>query len=237
MPWIRWCSALSIPEVYWFHGVKITRGASYVSQVSTSLCKQVERRWISTWCSLTVAVSLLRRTKALVLELLAAVCLVRGGHEIILSAFDNFKEVRYSAWLELGVCVSSSLTWRWLELSHSAELLRVGIALKLWIFRTPRWAAKNQTVVWTPSFCALFFKRAVIPTRWTQAVNCSLHLLGSRAVAPKWWRSWELYSRSSVFEHFCTFLDKATRNGVLDLPFSEPFTQALETQSAWFYYQ
>lgn len=27
------------------------------------------------------------------LELLAAVCLVRGGHDIILSAFDNFKEV------------------------------------------------------------------------------------------------------------------------------------------------
>lgn len=36
------------------------------------------------------------RTKALVLELLAAVCLVSGGHEIILSAFDNFKEVRIS---------------------------------------------------------------------------------------------------------------------------------------------
>lgn len=35
----------------------------------------------------------LTRTKALVLELLAAVCLVRGGHEIILSAFDNFKTV------------------------------------------------------------------------------------------------------------------------------------------------
>ncbi|MBN3296461.1 FMNL1 protein, partial [Amia calva] len=34
-----------------------------------------------------------RQTKALVLELLAAVCLVRGGHDIILSAFDNFKEV------------------------------------------------------------------------------------------------------------------------------------------------
>ncbi|KAH0629145.1 hypothetical protein JD844_010993 [Phrynosoma platyrhinos] len=33
------------------------------------------------------------RTKALVLELLAAVCLVRGGHEIILAAFENFKEV------------------------------------------------------------------------------------------------------------------------------------------------
>ncbi|XP_033103480.1 formin-like protein 2 isoform X3 [Anneissia japonica] len=33
------------------------------------------------------------RTKALVLELLAAVCLVQGGHEIILSAFDNFNVV------------------------------------------------------------------------------------------------------------------------------------------------
>ncbi|XP_071545954.1 formin-like protein [Panulirus ornatus] len=33
------------------------------------------------------------RTKALVLELLAAICLVKGGHEIILNAFDNFKDV------------------------------------------------------------------------------------------------------------------------------------------------
>ncbi|XP_077978511.1 formin-like protein 2 isoform X2 [Glandiceps talaboti] len=33
------------------------------------------------------------RTKTLVLELLAAVCLVQGGHEIILKAFDHFKEV------------------------------------------------------------------------------------------------------------------------------------------------
>ncbi|KAM7302953.1 formin-like protein isoform X2 [Ixodes scapularis] len=33
------------------------------------------------------------RTKALVLELLAAICLVKGGHQIILSAFDNFKTV------------------------------------------------------------------------------------------------------------------------------------------------
>nr|XP_032807597.1 formin-like protein 3 isoform X2 [Petromyzon marinus] len=33
------------------------------------------------------------RTKALVLELLAAVCLVMGGHDKILAAFDNFKEV------------------------------------------------------------------------------------------------------------------------------------------------
>ncbi|KAK4311569.1 hypothetical protein Pmani_016931 [Petrolisthes manimaculis] len=33
------------------------------------------------------------RTKALVLELLAAICLVKGGHSIILTAFDNFKDV------------------------------------------------------------------------------------------------------------------------------------------------
>jgi hypothetical protein len=35
------------------------------------------------------------RTKALVLELLAAICLVQGGHSIILKAFDNFKDVSY----------------------------------------------------------------------------------------------------------------------------------------------
>lgn len=43
-----------------------------------------------------IALSLIHkslRTKALVLELLAAICLVKGGHEIILSAFDNFKAV------------------------------------------------------------------------------------------------------------------------------------------------
>lgn len=33
------------------------------------------------------------RTKALVLELLAAICLVKGGHETTLSAFDNFKTI------------------------------------------------------------------------------------------------------------------------------------------------
>lgn len=45
-----------------------------------------------------IALSLIHkslRTKALVLELLAAICLVKGGHEIILSAFNNFKEVRH----------------------------------------------------------------------------------------------------------------------------------------------
>lgn len=43
-----------------------------------------------------IALSLIHkslRTKSLVLELLAAICLVKGGHEIILSAFDNFKTV------------------------------------------------------------------------------------------------------------------------------------------------
>lgn len=43
-----------------------------------------------------IALSLIhksQRTKSLVLELLAAICLVKGGHEIILSSFDNFKEV------------------------------------------------------------------------------------------------------------------------------------------------
>jgi hypothetical protein len=41
-----------------------------------------------------IALSLIHkklRTKALVLELLAAICLVKGGHDIILKAFDNFK--------------------------------------------------------------------------------------------------------------------------------------------------
>lgn len=47
-----------------------------------------------------IALSLIHkslRTKALVLELLAAICLVKGGHEIILSAFDNFKTVCHEA--------------------------------------------------------------------------------------------------------------------------------------------
>eukprot|EP00094_Tigriopus_californicus_P001997 TCALIF_01924-PB protein Name:"Similar to CG32138 Formin-like protein CG32138 (Drosophila melanogaster)" AED:0.27 eAED:0.27 QI:0/0.5/0.14/1/0.5/0.42/7/0/998 len=41
-----------------------------------------------------IALSLIHRklrTKALVLELLAAICLVKGGHEIILAAFNHFK--------------------------------------------------------------------------------------------------------------------------------------------------
>lgn len=44
----------------------------------------------------SIALSLIHnslRTKALALELLAAICLVKGGHEIILSAFNNFKSL------------------------------------------------------------------------------------------------------------------------------------------------
>lgn len=33
------------------------------------------------------------RSKALVLELLAAVCLVSGGHQLIINSFDHFKGV------------------------------------------------------------------------------------------------------------------------------------------------
>lgn len=33
------------------------------------------------------------RTKASVLVLLAAICLVKGGHELIVAAFDRFKKV------------------------------------------------------------------------------------------------------------------------------------------------
>lgn len=51
---------------------------------------------------LSVSLCFPPRTKALVLELLAAVCLVRGGHEIILSAFDNFKEVGGAASAKFG---------------------------------------------------------------------------------------------------------------------------------------
>uniref|UniRef100_A0A671QZC5 Formin-like protein 2 n=1 Tax=Sinocyclocheilus anshuiensis TaxID=1608454 RepID=A0A671QZC5_9TELE len=47
------------------------------------------------------------RTKALVLELLAAVCLVRGGHEIILSAFDHFKEVHVACMQFINIVVHS----------------------------------------------------------------------------------------------------------------------------------
>ena len=48
--------------------------------------------------------SLYFRTKALVLELLAAVCLVSGGHEIILNAFDNFKEVSWFKFSYYNYC-------------------------------------------------------------------------------------------------------------------------------------
>lgn len=37
------------------------------------------------------------RTKALALELLAAICLVNGGHDLIISAFNRFRSVRYTS--------------------------------------------------------------------------------------------------------------------------------------------
>merc|ERR1712106_945174 len=48
----------------------------------------------------SIALSLIHkklRTKALVLELLAAICLLKGGHGIILTAFDNFKQVKFES--------------------------------------------------------------------------------------------------------------------------------------------
>jgi len=44
------------------------------------------------------------RTRALVLELLAAICLVTGGHEIILQAFDFFKEVSRDLMIIENMC-------------------------------------------------------------------------------------------------------------------------------------
>lgn len=58
-------------------------------------CVLVLNVFVSTLLSLHMHVCVyVFRTKALVLELLAAVCLVRGGHEMIIAAFNNFKEVR-----------------------------------------------------------------------------------------------------------------------------------------------
>lgn len=53
------------------------------------------------------------RTKALVLELLAAVCLVRGGHDIILSAFDHFQEVRRASEVQAGEGGTRTLVVCW----------------------------------------------------------------------------------------------------------------------------
>lgn len=70
---------------------------------------------------------LIFRTKALVLELLAAICLVKGGHEIILNAFNNFKDVcsetqRFQTLMNyfsnydcfyIEFMVSFCLCWKW----------------------------------------------------------------------------------------------------------------------------
>ncbi len=61
------------------------------------------------------------RTKALVLELLAAVCLVQGGHQIILKAFDNFKDVSLSSQCQ-GICLIFILD-RFVEKNIVSKLL------------------------------------------------------------------------------------------------------------------
>ena len=72
---------------------------SYVMCVFTSMlrvCSHVMCVFLAPCCVFAVMYSVrVFRTKALVLELLAAVCLVSGGHDIILSAFDNLKEVGF----------------------------------------------------------------------------------------------------------------------------------------------
>ncbi|WAQ94526.1 FMNL3-like protein [Mya arenaria] len=62
------------------------------------------------------------RTKALVLELLAAVCLVSGGHEIILSAFDNFKEVACMQFVNIVVHSVENMNFR-VHLQHEFSII------------------------------------------------------------------------------------------------------------------
>ena len=57
----------------------------------SSCCRESSYQWVEDVC---LCVCVCCRTKALVLELLAAICLVSGGHGIIVQAFDSFKEVR-----------------------------------------------------------------------------------------------------------------------------------------------
>uniref|UniRef100_A0A8B9J740 Formin like 1 n=1 Tax=Astyanax mexicanus TaxID=7994 RepID=A0A8B9J740_ASTMX len=69
------------------------------------------------------------RTKALVLELLAAVCLVRGGHDIIISAFNNFKEVcgekrRFEKLMDYFCNEDSNIDFMELDMDVFAELFK-----------------------------------------------------------------------------------------------------------------
>lgn len=65
------------------------------TRVPGERCERCERcaRCVLNVPFLHTSVFVCARTKALVLELLAAVCLVRGGHEMIIAAFNNFKVV------------------------------------------------------------------------------------------------------------------------------------------------
>lgn len=62
------------------------------------------------------------------LELLAAVCLVRGGHEIILAAFENFKEVR--GYLSVPSCIILDRCWE----GRQRKRTEIGYGMK-WLDR------------------------------------------------------------------------------------------------------
>lgn len=76
------------------------------SRHSTSICLELYHTWFAAQ-ELSVgkrtseharpAVFLTGRCKALILELLAAVCLVELGHDVVLAAFDHFRIVSSSA--------------------------------------------------------------------------------------------------------------------------------------------
>lgn len=60
---------------------------------------------------------------------------------------------------------------------------------------------------------------------------------GQLSYIPKVKINGDLENFAAVPELLCMFFHKTTRNGVLDLPSSEPFTQALGMQNSWFYYE
>jgi len=92
--------ALSIVFVSYKAVTPLQNARSSIRAVTSSLlldiqieCEFLLNHILGNYCLKAILFHNFFRTKALVLELLAAICLVKGGHEIILSAFDNFKEV------------------------------------------------------------------------------------------------------------------------------------------------
>jgi len=84
-----------LPTVKPIGSLGLPLGDFLIGCIWNVLIRVCSKYFVRVWfLDVNVLLSPLCRTKALVLELLAAVCLVRGGHEIILAAFDHFKEVR-----------------------------------------------------------------------------------------------------------------------------------------------